>query len=62
MAARKKQLMNTIPPLISKQDWDSKEPLSFYKNRGWQEVGMHEDDEIKFEMTSDEWKKRTTNR
>lgn len=27
MVARKKQLMNTIPPLISKQDCDSKEPL-----------------------------------
>ena len=35
---------------------------SFYKNRGWKEVGMHEDDETKFEMTSDELKKRTTNR
>ncbi|MDP3314306.1 GNAT family N-acetyltransferase [Lutibacter sp.] len=30
---------------------------TFYKNRGWIQVGMHGDDEIKFEMTFNDWKK-----
>lgn len=29
----------------------------FYKKRGWTEVGMHGDDETKFEMTFDDWSK-----
>ena len=28
----------------------------FYRKRGWREVGMHGDDEIKFEMTFDDWR------
>ena len=32
---------------------------SFYKNRGWTAVGMHGDDENKFEMTFENWKKNT---
>jgi GNAT superfamily N-acetyltransferase len=35
---------------------------NFYKKRGWTVVGMHGDDETKFEMTLEEWKRRTTNR
>ncbi len=29
----------------------------FYKKRGWAEVGIHGDDETKFEMTFDDWSK-----
>lgn len=29
----------------------------FYKKSGWTEVGMHGDEETKFEMTIDNWKK-----
>ncbi len=34
----------------------------FYEKRGWTIVGRHGDDETKFEMTLDAWKKITTNR
>lgn len=34
---------------------------SFYRNAGWQEVGKHGEDEIKFEMTIDTWSRRTQN-
>ena len=29
---------------------------AFYKNRGWTDVGMHGEDETKFEMTLEDWK------
>ena len=29
---------------------------SFYRNSGWREAGTHGKNEIKFEMTFDEWK------
>lgn len=35
---------------------------TFYKKRGWTAVGMHGDDETKFEMTVEDWKKITENR
>lgn len=31
----------------------------FYKTAGWNEVGFIKPDEIKFEMTSDDWKRAT---
>jgi GNAT superfamily N-acetyltransferase len=31
---------------------------SFYRKAGWKETGMHGKGEIKFEMTSDDWKER----
>ena len=31
---------------------------TFYKKRGWKEVGTHGDDEIKMEMTSGVWKQQ----
>lgn len=34
----------------------------FYKKRGWTVVGMHGDDETKFEMTMEDWKRITENR
>lgn len=33
----------------------------FYKNRGWTAVGMHGDDETKFEMTYNDWEKNSNN-
>jgi GNAT superfamily N-acetyltransferase len=30
---------------------------SFYRKAGWKEVGMHGHDEIKFEMTKEEWER-----
>ena len=30
----------------------------FYRKAGWKEVGIHGKEEIKFEMTADEWKNR----
>jgi GNAT superfamily N-acetyltransferase len=35
---------------------------TFYKKRGWTEVGMHGNNEIKFEMTFDDWNKNRINR
>ena len=35
---------------------------TFYKKNGWKEVGMHGDDETKFEMAFEDWKKIATNR
>jgi GNAT superfamily N-acetyltransferase len=32
---------------------------SFYRMQGWTEVGTHGKDEIKFQMTHDDWKKKT---
>lgn len=32
----------------------------FYRKAGWQEAGMHGKNEIKFEMTFDNWKNNTT--
>ncbi len=31
---------------------------AFYRMAGWKETGLHGKDEIKFEMTSDAWKRR----
>jgi GNAT superfamily N-acetyltransferase len=31
----------------------------FYRKSGWTEIGMHGKDEIKFEMTYKNWKRRT---
>ena len=31
--------------------------VTFYRNRGWMDNGLHGDDEIKFEMTHDAWLK-----
>jgi hypothetical protein len=43
--------------------WLGTEPNSkaetFYKNRGWTNVGMHGGDETKFEMTFEDWEKHT---
>jgi len=30
---------------------------TFYRKSGWREIGKHGDDEIKFEMSFDEWKR-----
>jgi GNAT superfamily N-acetyltransferase len=35
---------------------------TFYRKAGWKETGTHGKGEIKFEMTAEEWKKRTQNR
>ena len=34
---------------------------TFYKKNGWTAVGMHGDDETKFEMTFEDWKKNAIN-
>ena len=40
--------------------WTSPETRAegFYKKKGWKEVGKHGDDEIKFEMTFEDWEKQ----
>jgi GNAT superfamily N-acetyltransferase len=44
--------------------WLGTEPKTkaetFYKKRGWTAVGMHGNNEIKFEMTLDDWNKNKT--
>ena len=35
---------------------------TFYKKSGWTAAGIHGDDEAKFEMTFEDWKKIATNR
>ncbi|MFY7731507.1 MAG: GNAT family N-acetyltransferase [Flavobacterium sp.] len=32
--------------------------VGFYKKQGWNEIGIHGEDEIKFEMTYTNWKKQ----
>ena len=54
------EMMNWYFSQTDKTVWLGTSPKtraeSFYRKAGWKETGTHGKDEIKFEMTKDEWK------